>query len=260
MFFFVFFTINYPRDSIKFQGFNNDRMDDQMTLFSFSTSNPVKCTFNIDNQDVAIPCPWICDTSRPSVRRRITAPNWESKASLRRDTKRSSSSSPWQTKTKKEQNKCSKRNTHNTEHSKDYSAHDGAETTPRKQYCGGTYWIMLMYVSTFIMSPSRQSFLKPSTSVFGFSRPSPAAWAGKWPVRLRPNLTDDSIICYCLLLLPGAGIAPPVSCHQQTQGCRRLCTRVWWASAGSEPVHWLLPWSSVSCSPTQTQRHTRLHW
>lgn len=38
-----------------------------------------------------------------------------------------------------------------------------------------TYWIMLMYVSTFIMSPSLQSFLKPSTRVLGLRRPSPVA-------------------------------------------------------------------------------------
>lgn len=31
-----------------------------------------------------IPCPWIWDTSSPSFSRRITAPNWKSKASLRR--------------------------------------------------------------------------------------------------------------------------------------------------------------------------------
>ena len=44
--------------------------------------------------------------------------------------------------------------------------------------CEGTYWIILMYVSTFIMSPSLQSFLKPITSVFGLRRPRPAAWEG----------------------------------------------------------------------------------
>lgn len=34
------------------------------------------------------PCPWMCDTSRPSVSRRMTAPNCESKASLRRNTRK----------------------------------------------------------------------------------------------------------------------------------------------------------------------------
>lgn len=42
-----------------------------------------------------------------------------------------------------------------------------------------THWIILMYVSTFIMSPSLQSFLKPRTSVFGLRRPRPAAYRGR---------------------------------------------------------------------------------
>lgn len=142
----------------------------------------------------------------------------------------------------------------------------------------GTYWIILMYVSTFIMSPSLQSFLKPSTSVFGFSRPSPAAWERNPPITLSANWTDNFIIynfkkkkkklrtttteILALLLLPGAGIATPASCHLQTQASKSLYTRVWWASAGSEPAHWLPPWSSVSCSPTYThiERHTAINW
>lgn len=31
----------------------------------------------------SLPCPWMWETSRPSFRRRTTAPNWKSKASLR---------------------------------------------------------------------------------------------------------------------------------------------------------------------------------
>lgn len=59
------------------------RFSGQHAPLNHIASIPIIPALFQNETDSSLPCPWMWDTSRPSFRRRITAPNWKSKASLR---------------------------------------------------------------------------------------------------------------------------------------------------------------------------------